>query len=87
MTIRTKMENNAAAYNKHLTKEHLKKLSIIALLSNTYPVDRTVFIKELQQQGILKRNQVQELLAKEIKNQGFIETKQNFIYDARTRTT
>ncbi len=46
--IRQKIETNAKAYNKYLTEDHLKKLSIRDLLGLAHPNNRSNFIKELK---------------------------------------
>lgn len=42
---------NIQACNKHLPKEHLKKLSYVELLRNTHPRDRAYYARQLHREG------------------------------------
>jgi len=46
-SIRQDMEANARACNRFLTKESLRKLSLIGVLRNVHPLDRVDFARKL----------------------------------------
>jgi hypothetical protein len=47
MNTRSRMKQNAKAYNKHLTDEQLDSYNTQRLLALTHPLDRSEFAKEL----------------------------------------
>ena len=51
--IRELMYVNIHGYNKHLTRDHLEKLSFRELLANCHPIDRPVFERKLENLNLI----------------------------------
>lgn len=51
--IRELIYVNIHGCNKHLTREHLEKLSFRELLANTHPIDRPDFKKKLENLNLI----------------------------------
>lgn len=51
---RKEMYTNIHSYNRHLPIEILVKMSFMALLSNTHPIERAGFVRHLEKENIIK---------------------------------
>ena len=59
--IRKEMYTNIRSYNRHLPMETLVKMSFMALLSNTHPIERAGFVRHLEKENIIKLTPKQHL--------------------------
>jgi hypothetical protein len=55
-----KIYQNIRSYNKHITNDYLSGLTPTQLLPFLHPLDRLDFAKEMQKEGLITKNELDE---------------------------